>query len=136
MLLPCLLMIAAPRSITAIYLDLGDAGNLATARTAVQLLVIGGVFQVFDGLQVIAAGALRGYRDTALPMMIAAFGYWGVGFAGGWSLAFPLGLGAVGLWCGLALGLATVALLLTWRLHYRSRVADRDAITEAPALSA
>jgi MATE family multidrug resistance protein len=57
---------------------------------------------------VIAAGALRGYRDTVVPMVIAAIGYWTIGFAGGWLLAFPLGLGAVGLWLGLALGLAVV----------------------------
>jgi MATE family multidrug resistance protein len=50
-------------------------------------------------------------------MLLAAFGYWGAGFLGGWSLAFPLGYGAVGLWWGLALGLAVVAVLLTLRLH-------------------
>jgi len=65
---------------------------------------------------VIAAGALRGYRDTAVPMLMAAFGYWGAGFAGGWVLAFPLGYGAVD---GLALVLAVVAVLLTLRLHWR-----------------
>ena len=68
-------------------------------------------------MQAIAAGALRGYRDTAVPMAIAALGYWGIGFAGGWALAFPFGLGAVGLWWGLALGLAIVAVLLTVRLY-------------------
>ena len=68
----------------------------------------------------IAAGALRGYRDTAAPMLIAAIGYWGIGFAGGWTLAFPLGYGAVGMWWGLAVGLAVVAGLLTLRLQVRS----------------
>jgi MATE family multidrug resistance protein len=79
--------------------------------------VIAALFQVFDGMQVIAAGALRGYRDTFVPMLLATFGYWGAGFGGGWLLAFPLGYGAVGLWWGLAFGLAVVALLLTLRLH-------------------
>ncbi len=79
--------------------------------------MIAALFQVFDGMQVIAVGALRGYRDTMVPMLLAAFGYWGAGFAGGWLLAFPLGYGAVGLWWGLALGLAVVAVLLTLRLH-------------------
>jgi hypothetical protein len=50
-------------------------------------------------------------------MLLAGFGYWGIGFAGAWLLAFPLGYGPVGLWWGLALGLAAVAFLLTRRLH-------------------
>ena len=68
-------------------------------------------------MQTIAAGALRGHRDTFVPMLLAATGYWGAGFLGGWIFAFPLGYGAVGLWWGLALGLAVVAALLTLRLH-------------------
>jgi multidrug resistance protein, MATE family len=50
-------------------------------------------------------------------MLLAGFGYWGAGFGGGWLLAFPLGFGPAGLWWGLALGLAVVAVLLTVRLH-------------------
>jgi len=79
-----------------------------------RLLAIAALFQVFDGIQVIAAGV---YRDTMVPMLLATFGYWGIGFAGCWLFAFPLGYGAVGLWWGLALGLAVVAVLLTLRLH-------------------
>jgi len=86
-------------------------------QIARRLLVIAALFQVFYGMQVIAAGVLRGYRDTMVPMLLATFGYWGVGFAGCWLLAFPLGYGAVGLWWGLALGLAVVAVLLTLRFH-------------------
>jgi len=52
---------------------------------------------MFDGMQVIAAGALRGYKDTLVPMLLAGFGYWGAGFGGGWLLAFPLGFGPAGL---------------------------------------
>jgi MATE family multidrug resistance protein len=53
-------------------------------------------------------------------MMLAAIGYWAVGFAGGWALAFPLGVGPAGLWWGFVLGLAAVAALLTWRLYRRA----------------
>ena len=135
MLAPALLMLAIPRTIAGIYLDLGDPGNEGTAIIAVRLLAIAAAFQVFDGVQVIALGALRGYRDTALPMLIGAFGYWAIGFAMSWALAFPLGYGAVGLWWGLALGLGIVALLLTWRLHHRSRVAEAGVgMAEAQAL--
>ncbi|HEX6442602.1 MAG TPA: MATE family efflux transporter [Stellaceae bacterium] len=135
MLAPSLLMLAIPWTIAGIYLDLGDPGNQGTAIIAVRLLAIAAAFQVFDGVQVIALGALRGYRDTAVPMLIGAFGYWAAGFAMSWALAFPLGYGAVGLWWGLALGLGIVALLLTWRLHHRSRVAEaRVGMAEAQAL--
>jgi MATE family multidrug resistance protein len=112
-----LVLWTAPRAIIAVYLDIADAANREVVAIALQLLAIAALFQVFDGMQAIAAGALRGYRDATVPMLLAAIGYWGVGFVGGWLFAFPLGHGAVGLWWGLALGLATVALLLTVRLH-------------------
>jgi MATE family multidrug resistance protein len=106
-----------PQAIIAIYVDTADPANQETVRVAQRLLAIAAIFQVFDGVQTIAAGALRGYKDTVVPMLLAGFGYWGAGFLGGWLLAFPLGYGAVGLWWGLALGLAVVAVLLTLRLH-------------------
>jgi MATE family multidrug resistance protein len=106
-----------PEAIIAVYVDIADPANRETVEIGRRLIAIAAIFQVFDGMQVIAAGALRGYRDTMVPMLLATFGYWGAGFLGGWLLAFPLGYGAVGLWSGLALGLAVVAILLTLRLH-------------------
>jgi MATE family multidrug resistance protein len=106
-----------PKTLIAIYVDVADPANRAIVEIARHLLAIAALFQVFDGMQTIAAGALRGYEDTLVPMVLATFGYWGAGFAGGWLFAFPLGYGAVGLWWGLALGLAVVAILLTLRLH-------------------
>ena len=108
---------AFPLTIIGAYVDVADSANHQTVQIARRLIVIAALFQVFDGMQVIAVGALRGYRDTVVPMLLAAFGYWGAGFAGGWLLAFPFGYGAVGLWWGLAFGLAVVAVLLTLRLH-------------------
>jgi MATE family multidrug resistance protein len=58
-------------------------------------------------------------------MLLAVFGYWGMGFVAGWLLAFPLGYVAVGLWWGLALGLAAAALLLTVRLYLIARPGER-----------
>ena len=66
-------------------------------------------------------------QDLRGPMLLAALGYWGAGFAGGWFFAFPLGYGPVGLWCGLALGLAVVALLLTVRLYLLAPPISRAA---------
>src|SRR5437868_5846335 len=124
-----LLLWTTPRILIGFYLDLGDAANQSTVAIALQLFVIAALFQLFDGVQVIAAGALRGYRDTAVPMLIAATGYWAIGFVGGWLLAFPLGFGAVGLWLGLALGLAVVAVALGLRLQSRARLQIRAAET-------
>jgi MATE family multidrug resistance protein len=113
----------APRSIVAIYVDLDAPTNRGLVPLALRLIAIAALFQVFDGVQTIAAGALRGYKDTAVPMLLAALGYWGFGFIGGLLFAFPLGHGAVGLWWGLALGLAVVALLLALRLSWRAAAA-------------
>jgi MATE family multidrug resistance protein len=121
MMASAVLLLAAPQMLISLYLDLGDAANRGLVAIALQLFIIAALFQVFDGMQVIAVGALRGYGDTAVPMLIAAVGYWAVGFGGGWLLAFPLGFGAIGLWSGLALGLAVVATLLTLRLQSRAR---------------
>jgi MATE family multidrug resistance protein len=121
------LLWTSPRLLTGLYLDMAEPANHGLVAIALQLFAIAAAFQLFDGVQVIAAGALRGYRDTAVPMVIAAVGYWAIGFAGGWLLAFPFGFGAVGLWLGLALGLASVAIALGLRLWSRARVHLRAA---------
>jgi MATE family multidrug resistance protein len=123
---------SVPGAIISVYIDITDPANRDTVQIARHLIAIAALFQVFDGMQVIAAGALRGYKDTMVPMLLAGFGYWGAGFGGGWLFAFPLGYGAVGLWWGLALGLAVVAVLLTRRLHLLAPPITRAA--EAVAL--
>ena len=69
----------------------------------------------------VTAGALRGFKDTSVPMMIAIVGYWVFGIGGAVVLAFPLGLGGVGVWGGLALGLAVVWAALAWLFRIVSR---------------
>src|SRR6516162_7850628 len=117
MAIMAVVLVTAPRTIARIYVDTDAPANRGLVGIALYLLVIAAVFQIFDGMQAIAAGALRGYRDTAVPLLLAVIGYWGVGFAGGWLFAFPAGYGPVGLWSGLALGLAAVALMLSLRLR-------------------
>jgi len=68
-----LLIWMAPRAIAGVYLDLQDPANHVTSVIVLEFLTVAAVFQVFDGIQVIAAGALRGHRDTAVPLLIAAF---------------------------------------------------------------
>ena len=123
----CMLMSASvlwlfPQQIVSVFLDVGDAENANVVAHAVVLAGIAAVFQLFDGLQAIASRALRGMKDTLVPMWIASIGYWLFGVAGGWPLCFPLGYAAVGLWWGLALGLIITAVALVWRLMARTRI--------------
>jgi MATE family multidrug resistance protein len=100
-------------------LFLGDdaARNVATARLAAMLLLIGASFFITDGVQGIAAGALRGLNDTRVPMWFAAVSFWLIGFTCACGLAFPGGLGAVGIWIGFSIAVATFAALLVCRFH-------------------
>jgi multidrug resistance protein, MATE family len=88
------------------------------------LLPIAAVFQVFDGVQVVGAGVLRGTADTTFPAGIALVGFWAIGLPAGWYLAFEAGQGPAGLWWGLTLGLVAVAALFLLRIaiRFRSRV--------------
>jgi len=94
-------------------------GDVEVVAVAASLLPIAGVFQVFDGLQAVAAGALRGAADTRVPLLIALVGFWGVGLPTSAVLGFGLGLGPRGVWWGLASGLGLVAVLLLRRLRVR-----------------
>jgi MATE family, multidrug efflux pump len=111
----------APRTIVALYLNVDSIATKEVAELALQLLAIAAVFQLFDGTQSVAAGILRGYKDTTVPMLLAGIGYWGIGCVGGCILAFPLGYGAAGLWWGLAAGLAAAALFLSARFVLLAR---------------
>jgi MATE family multidrug resistance protein len=106
-----------PEYITRVFLEPGGPGYEQVSALVAQLLTIVAIFQVFDGLQAIAARALRGVKDTVAPLWLAGFGYWVLGIGGGCLLTFPAGLGVVGLWWGLACGLIVTASLLTWRFH-------------------
>lgn len=117
MLLSALTFWLLPERVVSLYLRLDDPANAAVVRTAVQFLAFAAAFQVFDGLQVSAAGALRGLKDTRAPMLISLLSYWGIGLSSGVLFAFTLGLGGRGLWLGLVLGLVAAALLLVHRFH-------------------
>lgn len=127
MSLAAVVLWTAPLAIVGAYVATGEPANRAMVDFALQFLALAALFQVVDGVQVVAAGALRGYQDTKVPMLYAGLGYWGVGFVGGWGLAFPLGAGPVGLWWGFVAGLTVVAALLTTRLWRHSGVAAASA---------
>ena len=109
-------------------------GNADVIVLAAMLIPIAGVFQVFDGIQAVAAGVLRGIGDTHAPAIINVVGFWLIGLPVSWVLAFRLGGGAVGLWWGIVVGLAAVALILLGRVRVRlGRTMRRVIIDEVPA---
>jgi MATE family multidrug resistance protein len=116
MTVPAALFVLAPRHLAAFYTH--DAAVLATAAV---ILPLAGAFQLFDGVQAVAFGVLRGAGDTHLPAAANIVGYWAVGLPAGWILAFTLGWGARGVWAGLVVGLAVVALILIGRVRSLAR---------------
>lgn len=108
-----------PKSIISLYIDINNQNNADVVALAVKLLAVAAVFQIVDGVQVTAAGALRGLKDTRIPMLIGIFAYWCVGLFTGYTFGISLGSGAIGLWWGLAIGLAIAAIILTWRFSTR-----------------
>ena len=104
-----------------IFIDHEDSGTKVVALLATELLAIAAIFQVFDGLQVTAARALRGLKDNVAPLWIASFGYWILGIGGGSLLAFMFNMGGIGLWWGLAMGMMTTGSMLAWRFNRISR---------------
>jgi MATE family multidrug resistance protein len=117
-----LVMISAPRTLVHLFLDESDPANAPVIALAVSFLAVAALFQIVDGAQAVGAGMLRGLHDTTLPMIYAAFGYWVVGLGIGLALAFPAGWQGLGVWAGLAMGLAVVSLLMIGRWTRRERL--------------
>lgn len=92
-------------------------GDAQVIETASQLLFLAAVFQVFDGLQVSGAGALRGLKDTRVPMAITMIAYWVFALPVGYTLAFHAGWGPRGLWSGLIAGLCCASFLMNLRFY-------------------
>ncbi len=115
MIVPALVMIFAPLFVLQLYIDPATPKNAAMVGHAVGFLAIAAAFQLFDGVQAVLAGALRGLQDTARPMQLALLGYWLAGFATSVWLGFFTPLAGTGVWIGLAVGLVVVSALLAWR---------------------
>ncbi|TFF21767.1 MATE family efflux transporter [Jiella endophytica] len=111
-----------PERLIGLYLDPKNANSAEVLVAAVPLLLVAAVFQIADALQAIGAGVLRGMKDTRVPMVIALVSYWLVGMPIAYVLAFPVGLGAPGIWWGLASGLAAAAVMMNWRYVRRERL--------------
>lgn len=92
-----------------------------TVKMAAEILVVVGVFQIVDGVQVACIGALRGMSDVNVSMLIGFLAYWVTALPLGGFLAIGMGLGPIGMWIGLAIGLGIAAILLVWRLVLMTR---------------
>ena len=114
-LLSILLLLALPRQIVALFVDPTKPESPAILAYGSTLIVVAALFQLGDGIQVMALGFLRGVRDTKVPMLLAVVSYWLIGIPSSYLLAFHFELGGVGLWLGLVIGLACASASLMWR---------------------
>lgn len=121
MILTALLYRFAPRLVIGLYVDLADPQNLDVIAYATTFLAIAALFQVVDGVQVTTQGALRGIKDTRVPMLITIVAYWLLGVTPGLLMTYVLGVGPRGLWFGLALGLGAAAVMLILRFAHLTR---------------
>ena len=117
-----MVLVLGTQALSALVLLLGhDAiarlytADVAVAALGATLLLYAALFQFPDGIQVLSAGALRGLRDTRVPMLLAALAYWGIGMPVGAGLGLWLGWGPAGMWLGLTAGLSVAAFLLARR---------------------
>jgi MATE family multidrug resistance protein len=127
-------LVFAVAAALAVFLGREFVAGLYTNESSVyllatELLLFVAIYQLFDDTQVTAIGALRGYKDTRTPMIVAAFAYWGVGFPVSVILGFGLFglpvLGVHGFWWGLSVGLAVAAILLLLRFRWLSHRDER-----------
>jgi MATE family multidrug resistance protein len=112
------------------YVARAFTNDPAVIRTAVSLLAVAALFQLFDGIQTVVTGALRGVGDTRTPMICHLLLYWVIGLPLGYVLCFKMGWGAVGLWAGLCLALILigVVLLIVWIRKVSSMAAYQVAV--------
>jgi multidrug resistance protein, MATE family len=108
--------------------------NIDVIRVAVTLIPIAGVFQIFDGLQVVASGVLRGLGDTRAPLVANLLGYWFLGIPLSLYLGFVSHRGPSGLWWGLVLGLGVVACTLLFRVGSRLARQQHRVLIDLPSM--
>lgn len=121
-----ILLFIFSREISALY-----TSDTAVQAVTVRLLLFAAIFQIADVIQVTCISALRGYKDTRIPMFIMLFSFWGVGLPLGYLLTFTdwllPAMGAAGFWVGLTGGLASASILLGWRLFLYTPDSDPAA---------
>jgi MATE family multidrug resistance protein len=112
--------LAMPEPLISTFLDRAEPARDQIIAIGALLLAMAALFQLADAAQVVALGLLRGVHDARVPMIFASVSYWLVGLPAGYLLAFPLGMGAAGIWIGLVAGLTLAAVLMSHRFWTRS----------------
>lgn len=115
-------MLLMPGLLLSAYVDVTDPANAVLLSFAMQYIVVAAAFQLFDGIQAVAMGALRGLQDTRVPMGFALFGYWVPGLGASLFLGFATPLEGTGVWIGLLVGLLVVAALMLHRWSRREQL--------------
>lgn len=115
------IFLTLPTPLIGIFLDPADPERPAILEIGTRLLAVAALFQLADGGQAMSLGLLRGVQDTRVPMIYAGVSYWAVGLPASYLLAFALGLGGVGIWYGLVLGLVLAFAFLGVRFWRRLR---------------
>ena len=121
----CLIFLIFNDYLPLLYLDPGNSNNISDVnevlRIASKLLIIAGVFQLFDGIQAVVLGALRGMQDVNKPALIIFLSYGLIGFPTSYFLGFYTNLSVIGIWIGLMTGLFSSSLFLFLRFNYLSK---------------
>jgi MATE family multidrug resistance protein len=119
--------LTVPELLVGLFLDPANPETPAILAYGATLLAVAALFQLADAAQVMALGLLRGVHDTRGPMVIASVGYWLIGIPSSYVLAFRFGLGGVGVWIGLVIGLVFAGTLLMTRFWRGPWLSDRPA---------
>lgn len=122
MAVSCSILLAMPETLVGLFLDPTEAKNAVPFALAVSYIGIAALFQLADGAQVVSGAALRGLNDTTVPMVVALFGYWGIGFPVSYMAGFVWEWRGVGIWAGLATALVFTAIVMTTRFALRDRL--------------
>lgn len=110
-----IIFIFYPENLIQYFLKSDQINNVNITRSAISFLFFAAIFQCFDSIQAIANGALRGLKDTLVPMLISIGCYWIIGICGGYYLSFHTDLGTNGIWYGLTLGISSIGIILLFR---------------------
>ncbi|TQS71816.1 MATE family efflux transporter [Rhodobacteraceae bacterium] len=113
-----------PEQLISLFLNTSEPEAATIILLGAGILAVSGLFQLFDSLQVIAMGLLRGVQDTRVPMWIALASYWLIGMPSGYGLGVIGPFGAVGVWLGLAIGLGAASVMLSWRFWRRNWIME------------
>jgi MATE family multidrug resistance protein len=110
-------LLVFPRQVISLYLDVNNPDNGRAISLVSSMSIVAALSQILDGVQTTAAGALRGLKDTRIPMLLSFIAFWAIGLTSGYWLGFYFGFGGIGLWLGQLIGVAASAGVFVWRFQ-------------------